>query len=70
MLLMTNLMLAGCWDQHHLVNKTFVNGLSYDLTDDGKVKATVRAVNIKGKGGGQFDVQDELLFAEKKCKLD
>lgn len=69
MIIMMNLILAGCWDQQHLVNKTFVNGISYDLTDDGSVKATVRAVNIKGKGGGQFDVQDELLFAEQKMQV-
>lgn len=63
-----NLILAGCWDQHHLVNKTFVNGIGYDLTEDGNVKVTVRGVNIEGKGVGQFDVQDELLFAEKKVQ--
>jgi Ger(x)C family germination protein len=60
-----NLCLAGCWDQHQLVNKTFVNGISFDLTDEGNVKATVRALDIKGKGGGQFEIKDELLHAER-----
>ncbi len=60
-----NLFLVGCWDRHQLVNKTFVNGISFDLTEDGKIQATVRASNIKGKGGGQLEVQDELIYAER-----
>ncbi|HWL23265.1 MAG TPA: Ger(x)C family spore germination protein [Ureibacillus sp.] len=68
-LIMLNLLLVGCWDQQHLVNKTFINGISYDLKDNGNIKVTVRAVNIKGQGGGQFEVQDELLFAEQKMQV-
>ncbi|MEL4025187.1 Ger(x)C family spore germination protein [Lysinibacillus endophyticus] len=67
--ILMSLMLAGCWDQHHLVNKTFVNGIGYDLTEEGNVKVTVRTVNIKGKGGGQFDVEDILLFAEQEMQI-
>jgi len=59
------LFLAGCWDEHQLVNKTFVNGVSFDLSEDGKIQATVRALNITGKGGGQFEVEDELINAER-----
>jgi len=65
-LIILNLFLAGCWDQHQLVNKTFVNGISFDLTDEGKIQATVRSLNIKGTGGGQFEIQDELLYAERR----
>ena len=64
-LIVMNLFLAGCWDQHQLVNKTFVNGISFDLTDEGNVQATVRALNIEGKGGGQFEIIDELIYAER-----
>jgi Ger(x)C family germination protein len=68
-LIIMNLFLAGCWDQHQLVNKTFVNGISFDLTEEGKIQATVRALNIKGKGGGQIDIQDELIYAERPSSV-
>ncbi|MBU0906429.1 MAG: Ger(x)C family spore germination protein [Firmicutes bacterium] len=64
-LIILNLFLAGCWDQHLLVNKTFVNGISFDLTEEGKIQATVRSLNIKGKGGGQIEIEDELIYAER-----
>lgn len=57
--------MAGCWDQHQLVNKTLVNGISFDLTEEGKIHATVRALNMKSKGGGQFEIEDELVSAER-----
>ena len=60
-----NLFLAGCWDQHQLVNKTLVNGISFDLTDEGKIHLTVRDLNIKSIGGGQFEIEDGLLSAER-----
>jgi len=60
-----NLFLAGCWDQHQLVNKTFVNGISFDLTDEGKIQVIVRVLDIKGKGGGQYDIKDELIYADR-----
>jgi Ger(x)C family germination protein len=60
-----NLFLAGCWDQHQLVNKTLVNGISFDLTDEGKIHLTARDLNIESKGGGQFEIKDELLSAER-----
>ncbi|EPD52081.1 Ger(X)C family germination protein [Paenisporosarcina sp. HGH0030] len=64
-LIIINIFLAGCWDQHQLVNKTLVNGISFDLTEEGKIHATVRALNIKSKGGGQFEIEDELVSAER-----
>lgn len=60
-----NVFLAGCWDQHQLVNKTLVNGIGFDLTEEGKIHLTARDLNIKSKGGGQFDLKDELLSAER-----
>ncbi len=60
-----NIFLAGCWDQHQLVNKTLVNGISFDLTDEGKIQLTARDLNIKSKGGGQFEIEDELVSAER-----
>lgn len=38
-----------------------VNGISFDLDKDDKILATVRALNIENKGGGQFEVKDELV---------
>ncbi|WP_286143775.1 MULTISPECIES: Ger(x)C family spore germination protein [unclassified Bacillus (in: firmicutes)] len=53
--------LASCWDQNLLVNKKMVNGISFDLDQNDNVLATVRALNIENKGGGQFEVKDELV---------
>lgn len=60
-----NIFLAGCWDQQPLVDKTIVNGISFDLTDEGKIHATVRDLILKSTGGGQFEVVDELVHAER-----
>ncbi|MFB3164997.1 Ger(x)C family spore germination protein [Neobacillus sp. 179-J 1A1 HS] len=64
-LLILPIMLTGCWDQRLLVNRTLVNGVSFDVTEDGKIAAAVRALNIQSKGGGLFEVQDELVEAER-----
>lgn len=58
-------MLTGCWDQQLLVNRTLVNGISYDLSDEGKINGTVRALNIQSRGGGQFEIKDELVEAQR-----
>jgi hypothetical protein len=47
------------------VNRTLVNGISFDLTEEGKITAAVRALNIQSKGGGLFEIQDELVEAER-----
>jgi len=60
-----NIFLAGCWDQHQLVDKNIVNGISFDLTDEGGILLKARNINIKSKGGGQFEVEDELVSAER-----
>ncbi|MGG0178458.1 Ger(x)C family spore germination protein [Gottfriedia acidiceleris] len=57
--------LASCWDQNLLVNKKMVNGISFDLDQDDNVLATVRALNIENKGGGQFEVKDELVKVKR-----
>ncbi|PEJ58386.1 hypothetical protein CN692_08920 [Bacillus sp. AFS002410] len=54
-------LLTGCWDQNLLVDKKMVNGISLDIDQDNNILATVRALNIENKGGGQFEVQDELV---------
>lgn len=42
-----------------------VNGISLDLDKDNNILATVRALNIENKGGGQFEVKDELVKIKK-----
>ncbi|MFP7298466.1 Ger(x)C family spore germination protein [Neobacillus niacini] len=64
-LVMIPLLLSGCWDQRLLVNRTLVNGISFDLTKEGKIASSVRALNIKSMGGGQFELNDELVKAER-----
>ncbi|WP_045514628.1 Ger(x)C family spore germination protein [Neobacillus niacini] len=59
------ILLTGCWDQHLLVNRTLVNGISFDVTEEGKINGSVRALSIQSKGGGQFDIYDELVSAER-----
>lgn len=59
------ILLTGCWDQQLLVNRTLINGISFDVTEEGKIDASVRALNIQSKGGGQFEIQDELVAAER-----
>ncbi|WP_088041519.1 Ger(x)C family spore germination protein [Bacillus sp. EAC] len=58
-------LLVGCWDQSLLINKKFVNGVSFDLTDEDKILGTVRALTIQNKGGGLFDVKDEIVEATR-----
>jgi Ger(x)C family germination protein len=64
-LIIVPILLTGCWDQRLLVNRTLVNGISFDLTDEGKITSSVRALNIKSMGGGQFELNDELVEAER-----
>ncbi|MFJ5762409.1 Ger(x)C family spore germination protein [Neobacillus sp. NPDC093182] len=64
-LLILPIILTGCWDQRLLVNRTLVNGVSFDVTEDGKIAAAVRALNIQSKGGGLFEIQDELVEAKR-----
>jgi Ger(x)C family germination protein len=64
-LLIVPILLTGCWDQRLLVNRTLVNGISFDLTKEGKIAASVRALNIKSMGGGQFELFDELVEAQR-----
>ncbi|MFB5193884.1 Ger(x)C family spore germination protein [Neobacillus sp. KR4-4] len=60
-LLITSILLTGCWDQRQLVNRTLLNGVSFDLNEEGKIEGAVRALYIQNKGAGQFEVQDELV---------
>ncbi|MGD6830846.1 Ger(x)C family spore germination protein [Sutcliffiella halmapala] len=53
--------LTGCWDQELLVNKKLINGFSLDLTEDDEILVTARALSIQSKGGGQYEVNDELV---------
>ncbi|WP_308635181.1 Ger(x)C family spore germination protein [Paenibacillus silvisoli] len=60
---MISLLLTGCWDVQQLTGKKLVNGISIDITDDNHFHGTVRAIVLESKGGGQFDVKDELMDA-------
>jgi Ger(x)C family germination protein len=63
MFLISSILLSSCWDQQLLVNKTLVNGISFDLIEEDNIEGTVRALNIQSKGGGQFEIADELIGA-------
>jgi Ger(x)C family germination protein len=63
--LVSLLLLTGCWDQRLLVKRTLINGISYDLTKEGNIEASVRALHIQSLGGGQFELHDELVNAER-----
>ncbi|MGM0836464.1 MAG: Ger(x)C family spore germination protein [Bacillota bacterium] len=58
-------LLTGCWDQNLLVNKKLINGISFDLTEDDEILLTTRALSIQSKGGGQFEINDELVQATR-----
>ncbi|GGI15903.1 Ger(x)C family spore germination protein [Gottfriedia solisilvae] len=58
--------LSGCWDQSLLVNKTLINGVSFDITDKNELLGSARILNIESKGGGQFDLKDELIETKSK----
>ncbi|MGM0920438.1 MAG: Ger(x)C family spore germination protein [Bacillota bacterium] len=59
-----NLLLAGCWDQDLLAQKKIVNGIALDVSQENKMLGTARALNIQSKGGGQFEINDELVQEE------
>lgn len=61
--------LTGCWDQQLLVNRTLVNGISVDITEEGKFESAIRVLNIQSKGGGQFEIQDELVEAVRQTPV-
>ncbi|PGC53276.1 hypothetical protein COM24_14965 [Bacillus toyonensis] len=60
-LFMLTIFITGCWDQNLLVNKKFINGVSFDLTEEDKILAAVRTLDIRNKGGGQFDIKDKIV---------
>ncbi len=51
------------------MNRTLVNGISLDITEEGKIAGSVRALNIQNKGGGQFEIQDELVEAVRPTSV-
>jgi Ger(x)C family germination protein len=62
-IIVISMVVTGCWDIHYLTNKKIVNGISVDIDQDNHMKGTVRAIILKSKGGGQFDVKDEFVQA-------
>lgn len=60
------LFLSGCWDQSLLVNKTLINGVSFDITEKNELEGAARILNIESKGGGQFELKDELIETKSK----
>jgi Ger(x)C family germination protein len=61
------LLLTGCWDQNQLKDTRLVNGISFDKAEESNhILGTVRAINVRGSGGGKFEVSDEFYFSEKE----
>ncbi len=60
--------LGGCWDQSALKDKRIINGLSLDVSesDPNLILGSVRAVQIKGSGGGKFEIMDTVMDGEQK----
>lgn len=58
-----SMVLTGCWDIQYLTNKKMVNGISLDAAKDNQISGSVRAIILESKGGGQFDVKDEVMQA-------
>ncbi|UOQ93873.1 Ger(x)C family spore germination protein [Halobacillus shinanisalinarum] len=65
-MILTVLILAGCWDQENLGDKRLINGISFDVSEENPelIKGGVRALDIKSQGGGEIKVNDELLIAK------
>ncbi len=60
-------LMAGCWDQNQLKDDRLVNGISFDTADSSEdIKGTVRAINIRGSGGGRFEVKDDFYISEEE----
>ncbi|MBX0359349.1 Ger(x)C family spore germination protein [Halobacillus sp. Nhm2S1] len=62
-LLLSLLLLAGCWDQENLSDRRLINGISFDKSeeDPNLIRGGIRALNIKSQGGGRIEVRDEFL---------
>ncbi|WP_419893401.1 Ger(x)C family spore germination protein [Oceanobacillus kimchii] len=60
------LSLTGCWDQTNLDKKRIINGISFDIDEQNPehIQGAVRELNIRGSGGGQFDLSDEIIEAD------
>lgn len=56
-------LLTGCWDINYLTNKKMINGISFDAAENGLLTGTVRSIVLISKGGGQFDVKDQMSQA-------
>jgi Ger(x)C family germination protein len=66
-ILFSSSLLAGCWDQNQLKDTRLVNGISFDNAEEpDKILGTVRAINVRGAGGGKFEVTDEFYVSENK----
>ncbi|MET3193632.1 Ger(x)C family spore germination protein [Bacillus sp. OAE603] len=61
-----SMFLSGCWDQSLLVSRTLINGVSFDLEENGDIAAAARALNIESKGAGQFELKDELVATKSR----
>lgn len=69
---------AGCWDANNVVNQKIINGISLDAVDkkdgkdnaNGSIHGTVRALRLESKGGGQFEVKDELVQTDGRSTLE
>ncbi|MDT9027812.1 Ger(x)C family spore germination protein [Rossellomorea yichunensis] len=60
-------LLTGCWDQSQIKDIRIINGVSFDTAEEtDKILGTVRAINIRGSGGGKFEIKDEFYTSEKE----
>ncbi|CDQ39600.1 Ger(x)C family spore germination protein [Virgibacillus salexigens] len=60
------LSMTGCWDQTNLNKKRIINGISFDIDEQNpeNIQGAVRELNLRGSGGGQFDLSDEIIEAD------
>ncbi|MFD0671348.1 Ger(x)C family spore germination protein [Cohnella sp. GCM10027633] len=64
------LAVTGCWDNNNLVGQKIINGISLDALEGGNIRGVVRALRLKSKGSGQFEVKDELVQADGRSVIE
>ncbi|PGL69875.1 Ger(x)C family spore germination protein [Bacillus sp. AFS055030] len=60
-LLLSLLLVSGCWDSRTITDKTLVNGISFDLNQDKKIEVNALILDIIGKGAGVFEFKTESV---------
>ncbi|WP_077624429.1 Ger(x)C family spore germination protein [Sediminibacillus massiliensis] len=70
LLLISLVLLAGCWDQRQFKNFKLVLASGLDITEDGKVKSTVVISNVEGGNQGSGREQVQVVNAVGSTSLD